>query len=279
MHPLLDDKVLASWNGMMLRSFAEAGAALDRQDYLDAATKNANFLLETMRPEGTLLRSYRSGQAKLPGYLEDYSFVADGLLALYEATFDQSWLTESISLADRMIELFWDDGVGGFYDTSAEHDQLVVRPRDVLDNAQPCGGSVATDVLLKLAVITGNGDYRLKAATPLRTLRELMGRAPAGTGHWIAALDFYVSSPKEVVIIGPQNDPATAALLQTVYGGFRPNKVLVGADDSDSAESYGLPLLEARGMLDGKPTAYVCQNYACQLPVTTPEELAVQLEG
>ena len=278
-HPLLDDKVLASWNGMMLRSFAEAGAALERQDYLDAAVKNANFLLETMRPGGKLLRTYRAGQAKLPGYLEDYSFVADGLLALYEATFDQRWLDESISLADRMIELFWDDAVGGFYDTGAEHDELVVRPRDVLDNAQPCGGSVATDVLLKLAVITGNEDYRVKAATPLRTLRELMGRAPAGTGHWIAALDFYVSSPKEVIIIGPRDDSATTALMQIVNGGFFPNKVLVGADSADDAGEYGLPLLEARGMVDGKPTAYVCHNYACQLPVTTPEEFAVQLEG
>jgi hypothetical protein len=278
-HPLLDDKVLASWNGMMLRSFAEAGAALERQDYLGAAVKNANFLLETMRPEGKLLRTYRAGQAKLPGYLEDYSFVADGLLALYEATFDQRWLDESISLADRMIELFWDDAVGGFYDTSAEHDHLVVRPRDVLDNAQPCGGSVATDVLLKLAVITGNEDYRVKAAIPLRTLRELIGRAPAGTGHWIAALDFYVSSPKEVVIIGPRDDSATTALMQIVNGGFFPNKVLVGADSADDAGKYGLPLLEARGMVDGKPTAYVCQNYACQLPVTTPKEFAVQLEG
>ena len=278
-HPLLDDKVLASWNGMMLRSFAEAGATLERQDYVDAAVKNASFLLGAMSPDGKLLRSYREGQAKLPGYLEDYSFVADGLLALYEATFDQRWLTESIGLADRMIELFWDDAVGGFYDTSAEHDQLVVRPRDVLDNAQPCGGSVATDILLKLAVITGNEEYRVKAATPLRTLSELMGRAPAGTGHWLAALDFYVSSPKEVVIIGPSDDPATTALLKTVTGAFRPNKVLVGADDADAAAGYSLPLLEARGMIDGKPTAYVCQNYACQLPVTPPEELAAQLEG
>ena len=275
-HPLLDDKVLASWNGMMLRSFAEAGAALERPDYLDAAIKNASFLLETMRPDGKLLRTYRAGHARLPGYLEDYSFVADGLLALYEATFDQRWLTEATSLADRMIELFWDDEVGGFYDTSAEHDQLVVRPRDVLDNAQPCGGSVATDVLLKLAVITGNDDYREKAATPLRTLKELMGRAPAGTGHWLAALDFYVSSPKEVVIIGPHNDPATEALLQAVNGAFHPNKVLVGAE---AEGDYGLPLLESRGMIDGQPTAYVCQNYACQLPVNTPEDLATQLEG
>ena len=260
---------------MMLRSFAEAGAALERPDYLDAAINNANFLLETMRPDGKLLRTYRVGQARLPGYLEDYSFVADGLLALYESTFDQKWLTEATSIADRMIELFWNDDVGGFYDTSSEHDQLVIRPRDVLDNAQPCGGSVATDMLLKLAVITGNENYRIKAVTPLRTLKDLMSRAPTGTGHWLAALDFYVSSPKEVVIIGPHNDPATEALLKTVNGNFHPNKVLVGAE---APGEYDLPLLESRGMIDGKPTAYVCQNYTCQVPVTTPEELAIQLE-
>ena len=274
-HPLLDDKVLASWNGMMLRSFSEAGSALSREDYLDAAIKNASFLLETMRPHGKLLRTYRAGQAKLSGFLEDYSFVADGLLALYEATFNQRWLAASVDLADRMIQLFWDDGVGGFYDTSIEHDQLVVRPRDVLDNAQPCGGSVATEVLLKLAVITGNEEYRVKAATPLRTLKELMGRAPAGTGQWLAAHDFYVSTPKEVVIIGPREDSKTAALLQTVNGNFHPNKVLVGAENEGE---HGLPLLESRGMINGEPTAYVCENYTCQLPVTTPEELSVQLK-
>ena len=274
-HPLLDDKVLASWNGMMLRSFSEAGSALSREDYLDAAIKNASFLLETMRPHGKLLRTYRAGQAKLSGFLEDYSFVADGLLALYEATFNQRWLDASVDLADLMIQLFWDDGVGGFYDTSIEHDQLVVRPRDVLDNAQPCGGSVATEVLLKLAVITGNEEYRVKAATPLRTLKDLMGRAPAGTGQWLAALDFYVSTPKEVVIIGPREDSKTAALLQTVNGNFHPNKVLVGAENEGE---HGLPLLESRGMINGEPTAYVCENYTCQLPVTTPEELSVQLK-
>ena len=274
-HPLLDDKVLASWNGMMLRSFSEAGSALSREDYLDAAIKNASFLLETMRPHGKLLRTYRAGQAKLSGFLEDYSFVADGLLALYEATFNQRWLAASVDLADLMIQLFWDDGVGGFYDTSIEHDQLVVRPRDVLDNAQPCGGSVATEVLLKLAVITGNEEYRVKAATPLRTLKDLMGRAPAGTGQWLAALDFYVSTPKEVVIIGPREDSKTAALLQTVNGNFHPNKVLVGAENEGE---HGLPLLESRGMINGEPTAYVCENYTCQLPVTTPEELSVQLK-
>ena len=215
-HPLLDDKALASWNGLMLRAFAEAGAALERQDYLDAATKNADFLLTALRPNGKLLRSYREGQAKLPGFLEDYSFVADGLLALYEATFERRWLDSAVELADEMITLFWDEPAGAFYDTGRDHEQLVVRPRDVFDNAQPCGGSVASDLLLRLSVVTGNEDYATRAITPMRTLAELMGRAPAGTGRWLAALDFYLSTPKEVAIIGPSSDPATADLLKTV---------------------------------------------------------------
>ncbi len=278
-HPLLDDKALASWNGLMLRAFAEAGAALERQDYLDAAAKNATFLLEAMRPEGTLLRSYREGQAKLPGFLEDYSFVADGLLSLYEATFQQRWLDAAVDLADEMISQFWDKEGGCFYDTGREHEELVIRPRDVFDNAQPCGGSVASDVLLRLSVVTGNDDYAAKAVAPMRTLAELMGRAPAGTGRWLAALDFYLSTPKEVAVVGPLDDPATVALLRTVNGRYLANRVIVGADGESAAAQSGLPLLEGRGMVDGRPTAYVCENYVCQLPVTGAEDLAAQLAG
>ena len=278
-HPLLDDKALASWNGLMLRAFAEAGAALERQDYLDAAAKNAAFLLEEMRPNGTLLRSYRQGQAKLPGFLEDYSFVADGLLSLYEATFQRRWLDTAVELADEMISLFWDEPQGCFYDTGHGHEELVVRPRDVFDNAQPCGGSVASDVLFRMSVVTGNEDYAAKAVAPLRTLAELMGRAPAGTGRWLAALDFYLSTPKEVAVIGPQDDPATSALLREVNSRYLPNRVLAGANGEEDAASSGLPLLEGRGMVDSKPTAYVCENYACQLPVTDAESLAAQLAG
>ena len=276
-HPLLDDKALASWNGLMLRAFAEAGAALERQDYLDAATKNAAFLLEEMRPEGRLLRSYREGQAKLPGFLEDYSFVADGLLSLYEATFERRWLDAAVELANEMISQFWDEPAGCFYDTGRDHEDLVVRPRDVFDNAQPCGGSVASDMLLRLSVVTGNDDYADKAITPLRTLAELMGRAPAGTGRWLAALDFYLSTPKEVAVIGEQDNPATSALLREVNRRYLPNRVLVGAGEEGTTASTGLPLLEGRGMVDGRPTAYVCENYACQLPVTDAESLAAQL--
>ena len=276
-HPLLDDKVLAAWNGLMLRSFAEAAVGLGRTDYLEAAVNNANFLLDSMMPQGRLLRTYREGRAKLLAYLEDYAFVADGLLALYEATFEPRWLAEAVSLADSMVELFWDEGAGFFYDTGSDHESLLVRPRDVFDNAQPCGGSVAADLLLRLAVITGNQEYSIKGAKPIRSLNELMSRAPAGTGHWLATLDFYVSIPKEIVIVGPRADPATQALLDTVFSRYLPNKVVVGAPTGDGGSD--LPLLQSRGMIDGKPTAYVCQNYACQLPVTDEEALSEQLDS
>ena len=280
-HPMRDDKVLASWNGLMLRSFAEAAAALGRPDYLAVAIKNAEFLARSMKSDGRLLRTYRDGQAKLLGYLEDYSFVIDGLLALYEATFDLRWLDEAVTLADSMIELFWDENIGGFYDTGSDHETLVVRPRDVFDNAQPCGGSVASDVLLRLAVFTGNNDYSAKATVPLRSLHQAMSQSPGGTGHWLSALDFYVSPPKEIAVIGPRDDPTTQALLDTVFHRFLPNKVVMGvetplipADDNSEAD---IPLLAGRGMVGGLPSAYVCQNYACQLPVTDPAGLAEQL--
>ncbi len=285
-HPLLDDKVLASWNGLMLRSFAEAGAALGRADYFDAAVKNAGFLTTVMCPQGRLLRTYRNGEAKLLGYLEDYSCVADGLIALYEATLDLRWLENAVAMADSMIELFWDEATGGFYDTGSDHEALVIRPRDVFDNAQPCGGSVASDMLLKLAVFTGNDDYAAKAAVPLRSLHEHMARSPGGTGHWLSALDFYISAVKEVAVVGPSENAATSELLDTVRRQFLPNKVLMGYDPS-SLESTGraglnlgdYPLLEGRGMVNGQPTAYVCQNYVCQLPVTEPGPLLAQLKA
>jgi uncharacterized protein YyaL (SSP411 family) len=279
-HPLLDDKVLTAWNGLMLRAFAEAGAALQRSDYLDAARRNADFLLGTMcNSNGRVLRTWRKGQAKLLGYLEDYACLAAGLLELHEATLEPRWLQESVALADGMVALFWDDAVGGFYDTGNDHETLVIRPRDVFDNAQPCGGSVATDVLLRLGVVTGNNDYSAKGSTPLRALLPLFGRAPSATGHWLGALDFYVSLPREVVIVGPADHPETQTMLEAVGTRFLPNQVLVGMSDPSAPPVPDSPLLEQRGMLDGVPTAYVCQRYACQLPVTSADALAIQLDS
>jgi uncharacterized protein YyaL (SSP411 family) len=279
-HPLLDDKVLISWNGLMLRAFAEAGAALGRTDYLDAARRNAAFLLDNMRgTDGRLLRTWRIGQAKLLGYLEDYACLADGLLTLHESTLEPRWLQEAVTISDNMIALFWDDSVGGFYDTGNDHESLMIRPRDVFDNAQPCGGSVATDVLLRLAVVTGNDDYSAKGATPLRALQQLLGRAPGATGHWLGALDFYVSLPKEIVIVGPLEDARTDALLHEVGGRYLPNRVVAGMSDPANPPVKDSPLLEQRIMQDGLPTAYVCEHYACQLPVTNPDALANQLNA
>jgi uncharacterized protein YyaL (SSP411 family) len=285
-HPFRDDKVIASWNGLMLRAFAEAGAALKRADYLAAAAANARFLHQEMMLDGNLLRTFREGQAKIPGYLEDYAGVADGYLALYEAGFRQEWLDRAVSLANRMIELFWDDGVGGFYDTGSEHEALVTRPRDVFDNAQPCGGSVASEALLRLALITGNQDYNLKASQPLRALNRLMTQAPGGAAYWLGALDFYVSQPKEIAIVGDWDDDGTTALLDVVHRRYLPNKVVVGAagalasdEAAGAAPAYDMPLLAGREPVDGKPTAFVCQNYVCQLPVTDPEALAEQLDS
>ena len=282
-HPFRDDKVIASWNGLMLRAFAEAGATLGREDYLAAAAANANFINDEMYRDGRLLRSYREGQSRIDGYLEDYSCVIDGYIALYEATFQQEWLDRAVRLADTMIELFWDEGVGGFYDTGTEHEALVTRPRDVFDNAQPCGGSVASEVLLRLAIITGNEDYNLKGSKPLRALSRVMSQAPGGAAYWLGVLDFYISLPKEIAIVGARGDGAMEALLNAVYERFLPNRVLVGVDlaaegQEGAGSTGGIPLLEGRGLVDGKAAAYVCQNYVCQLPVTEADALVAQLE-
>ena len=277
-HPALDDKVLASWNGLMMRSFAEAASTLGRPDYLDAAVNCASFLLEEMHVDRRLLRTWREGRASLKGYLEDYAFVADGLLAVYEATFDRRWLDEARSLCDTMLDLFWEEGELTFYDTGKDHESLVVRPRDVFDNATPCGSSVAVDVLLHLSIFTGENDYSRRGAASLRSMHQYLGRAPMGMGHWLCALDFYLSSPREIAIIGDRSEADTRALLDVVYGRYLPNVVVAGAPGA-LPEDGAIPLLRERGMIDGKPTAYVCENYACQLPVTGPEALAVQLDG
>ena len=277
--PATDTKVLTSWNGLMLHSMALGAAVLGREDYLRTAVANADFILSNMRDDGRLLRTYKDGEAKLKAYLEDYAHLIDGLITLYEATFDSRWLSEADTLARQMIDLFWDDGDGVFYDTGIDHETLIVRPRDFSDNAMPCGSSVASDVLLRLSLFTGEPDYGRKAASALRSVREYMARVPEGFGHWLCALDFYLASPKEIAIVGPPEDAAAKTLLDTVHGRYLPNKIVAGYDPNTDGFEQDLPLLEDKGMLAGLPTAYVCQNYACQQPVTEPEALAAQLDS
>ena len=276
--PGLDDKVLTAWNGLMMHAFAEAGGVLGRPDYVGKANQNAKFLLDSLVRDGRLLRTYRDGEAKLKGYLEDYAFVIDGLLSLHEVTLSQEWLQEAITLGHAMVDLFWDDSQNQFYDTGRDHEELLVRPRDYADNAIPSGSSMAVHVLLRLAVVTGDSELERRAVTSLRSVRELMARFPTGAGHWLGALDFYLSMPKEVAIIGDPGDSATDALLVEVFRSYLPNRVVVGTDGHTGVGAqHAVPLLESRDKIEGLPTAYVCENYVCKLPVTESKALAQQL--
>ena len=203
MHPGLDDKVLASWNGLALAAFAEAGRVLGRADYIAAAVKNAAFIVTQMKAGERLLRSWKDGQAKIKGYLEDYAMVGVGLLALYEATFDRRWLDESRRLAEQALVLFWDEGEGIFFDTGIDHEALVVRPRNLFDNAVPSGTSVAIEWLLKLAVFFGEERYEAVAVKALRPMADLMTRYPSGFGRYLSALDFHLGPVAEVALVWP----------------------------------------------------------------------------
>jgi len=180
-------------------------------------------------------------------------------------------------LADQMLELFWDQSEGVFYDTGMDHESLVVRPRDVMDNAMPCGSSIAADVLLRLNALTGEGQYATRAAAAIRSVQELMARAPSGLGHWLGALDFYLSSPNEIAVVGPRDTKETQELLGAIFNRYLPNRVIAGYDPESPGSYVDIPLLEDKDTLGSSTTVYVCQNYVCQMPVTTPEELEEQL--
>jgi uncharacterized protein YyaL (SSP411 family) len=278
--PGLDDKTLTSWNGLMLAAFAECAAVFDRDDFRQAAIRNARFVLGallTRDAQGNprLLHTYRNGQARLNAYAEDYAFYADGLLWLYEATFDPQWLDAAQQLIDTLLARYWDERAGGFFATSDDHETLIQRPKDWDDNATPGANSVAVEVMLKLALLRGEERYRQAAARVLRKLGPVLEKHPYGFARMLGALDLYLSTPKEIAIIGSADDPATRALLGVVYGAYLPNKVVVGAPEDGAPPN--IPLLADRPQRDGKPTAYVCQNYACQAPVTEPEALEQQL--
>jgi uncharacterized protein YyaL (SSP411 family) len=266
--PARDDKVLAGWNGLMLRAIAEAASVLNRQDFLQAAERNAAFLLDKMRgPDGRMHRTWKPGHAaRLNGYLEDYANVADGLLALYEASFDPRWLRAATELADGILERFADRENGGFFDTSEDHETLISRPKDIFDNATPSGNSVAADVLLRLALLTDRQEYRDAAETVLKLLRDAMTRYPLGFARALNALDFLLDQPKEVAIVGPPGVTETEALRRAVFEPFVPNKVVAGA-------GAPVPLLEGRELRNGHALAYVCEHYVCQAPTSDPEEL------
>jgi len=278
-HPGLDDKVLASWNGLALAALAEAAPPLGRADYLAAAVRNAEFLTSQMMRDGRLLRSWKDGRSRITGYLEDYAMLGAGLLALYEATFDRRWLDESRRLADEALRLFWSAERETLFDTGHDQESLVVRPRNIFDNAVPSGTSVAIDWLLRLAVVMGEERYETIALAALRPMADVMQRYPSGFGRYLSALDFHLGPVAEVAIVWrPGGERGVAPLVDTVFGRYQPNRVVVGAAEGAVAAA-GLPLLAERSTVDGRPTAYVCRHYVCQLPATEPEVLARQLDA
>ncbi|NWJ97928.1 MAG: thioredoxin domain-containing protein [Chloroflexi bacterium] len=280
--PGTDDKILTAWNGQMLKSFAYASRILGEPVYRDIAVRNAQFLLSKLRREdGRLYRTYKAGHtAKLNGYLEDYANLIDGLLALYEATFEMRWLDEALGLALVMVEKFWDEATSSFYDTASDHEQLVVRPRSLFDNATPSGNAVAAEVLLRLELLSGDSGerFRSKAGALLQAVAPAAAQMPSGFGRMLSTLDFYLGSPKEVVIVGEEGSADTDVLLDEVYRHYLPNRVVMlrplSLNESD-VERW--PLLINRTLLADKATAYVCQDYACQRPVDSLEGLSKQL--
>ncbi|HEX2190209.1 MAG TPA: thioredoxin domain-containing protein [Longimicrobiaceae bacterium] len=273
--PGLDDKVLTAWNAMMLRTFAEAGRVLGNADYLETADASADFLLRELRPAGRLLRTWKEGRAKIAAFLEDHALLADALVSLYEATGDPRRVEAARELADAMLERFWDEDEGVFYDTATDAEALVVRPRDTFDNATPSGNSAAVTALLRLAGLTGEPRYTRVAVRVLEGMAELTTRVPQGFGQLLSALDFHLATPQEVVVVGRPGEPGAEALLDVLRLRFLPNTVLApAAPDLPAEAAERIPLLQGRTLVDGRAAAYVCERYACRRPVTDPEELA-----
>jgi uncharacterized protein len=274
--PARDDKALAAWNGLAIGALADAGRLLGEERFTAAAIRAATAITAgLLSADGSLGRSWKDGRATGQGVLEDHADLADGLLALYEATHDERWFVTARGLMDRVLEHFADPA-GGFFDTADDHEALVVRPKDVQDNAVPSGNAMAAFVLVRLAAWTGEGRYRDAAEGALRTVKDYVARFPTGFALWLSAMDLALADVVEVAIVGDPADPATQALLGETTRAYRPNQVVsVSADPATSV----VPLMADRTAIDGRSTAYVCRGFVCRLPVTSPEALRTQLEG
>lgn len=276
--PARDEKIITAWNGLMLAAFAEAGRVLNRPDYTTVATRNAGFILSTMSENGRLYRTWKAeaGKARLMGYLEDYAFYADGLLALYQTTFNPRWFREARALMEVVLEHFVDNEAGGFFDTADDHEPLVTRPKGLQDNAIPCGNSMAVRTLLLLAAYTGQDKYLQPALGALVALQQAVARYPAAFAHWLGALEMALAQPKEIALIGPLHRADTRAMLRILQEPYRPNQVVAVAQETETADHP--ELVANRPAQNGQTTAYVCQNFTCRRPVTSPEALAQLLD-
>jgi len=264
--PGLDDKRLTAWNALMISALADAGAVLGREDYLDAARTCADFVQRDLRDaDGRLLRTYNHGRGRLRAYLEDHAFLLEALLTLYEATFEPRWFDAARELAETIIERFADPEQGGFFSTPSDGEQLVTRRKELEDAPIPSGASAATFGLLRLAALTGEARYEDAAAGTIRLLHTIAPQHPVAFGHLLQAIDFHLATVREVALVGENREP----LERVVRSAFRPHLVLAAGDGGNG----GVPLLEGRAPVEGRAAAYVCERFACRMPVTEPAQL------
>ncbi|HEV8661586.1 MAG TPA: thioredoxin domain-containing protein [Candidatus Methylomirabilis sp.] len=276
--PGRDEKILTAWNGLMISACAAAGATLGHGAALEAAVRAADFIERHLTRDGRLLRTWTAGEAKLGGYLDDYTFLTAALLDLYEATLDSRFFTRAEALHRLTLEQFWDEAEGGFFFTAKDHERLVARMKSASDEAIPSGTAVATLNLLRFAAALGEEAYRRMADRVFRSLLRPMEQTPSGFAHLLLALDFATRGPVEVVLVGPREAPATRAMVEVVHRRYLPNRILAHADPGAPAPAFAGPLLEGKRAVDGQVTAYVCRNFTCSAPVTDPGALGALLE-
>jgi uncharacterized protein YyaL (SSP411 family) len=270
--PFRDDKILTSWNGLMLSGLADAYEITGAPRYREVAAQTVEFIFTEMFREGTLLHTYRNGQAKLRCFLDDYAFLIAGLLDLYEATLERALLERAVQLTEVMILEFWDDIDGAFFYTGKSHEELISRSKPAFDGSIPSGNSVATQVLLRLFHYSGKEDYLRRAEKVLRLYYDALEKQPFGSTSMIEALDYYLEKPKEIVLMGDPENQATQEMLRKVHSIYLPNKTLQVVKPGEPLGKTS-PLLEGKSQIDGKPTAYVCQNFTCSPPVTEWDDL------
>jgi hypothetical protein len=276
--PFRDEKIITAWNGLVLSGFAEAIKISPREEFTEAIKRTIEFIFTKLFRDGFLLHTYKDGKAKLLGYLDDYAFLAVGLLDVYEVLFDRSLLDRSIELCEIMLREFWDDEDGGFYYTGASHERLISRAKPIFDASIPSGNAMATQLLLRLHHITGREDFRARAEKVLRAYYDAMESQPFGFAHLLCALDFYLTKPKEIVVIGDLQNSRTRELLAGIHSLYLPNATLQLAKPDEQLDKIS-PLLQGKTEIVGKPTVYVCHNYTCSAPVTTGSELKALLEN
>jgi uncharacterized protein YyaL (SSP411 family) len=269
--PARDEKILTAWNGLMTSAFAKAAEVFDDAGYRQVALDAVRFVREELQRGDRLLSSYKDGRAKLNGYLDDYAFFAAALLDVFEAEQDRSHLAAATELTDSMLRHFWDRRAGGFFFTSDDHEELIVRSKPAFDGSIPSGNSVAAHVLLRLYHFTGESAYLERADALFRLFAEPMQRQAFGFANMTAAFDFYARGPREIVLIGRRDDPEAAALLRQIRGVYLPNRTVAVVDPDD--RSARPPALEGKGQIDDRPTVYVCHRRTCSAPVTARDAL------